>query len=431
MNRKLEILKNLLAEILNYLLFGAVGTVIFTDIASFQVNRAELWVMMVLSVFYYGIRERCRHFSVFFLLHILPIGAFWALYRGNIFLKVWMAFVMVFLMLISFGKKIHSAEMGMNVIFPIAFGGGILVLYLIDHAKGGGDCGGLLLYVLIGYVVGYLGYYFLERFIHYIEINTRTTENIPVGHVFRSSMGLAGGFTALAGLVMVLGSDRELLDRIGVAIHQFILRMIRFLVSLLPKGAEAGEEIENILPESGQPSMPFEEMEAVEPSVFMKVLETLVGILTIAALAVLLVIAAVRLVKWLRDIFSKRKAVSGISEEAHEDLVEKLERQRDKAKEEKGVTIWERAQKAVSPEERIRRIYKKTVEKKLSAIEEKRKGELTCSETPREWCIKLFPEQENEALEFAVLYEKARYSFRLCNGEDVKRARKLAEGFHR
>ena len=431
MNRKLGILKNLLAEILNYLLLGAIGTVIFTDLTGFRVNQMFFWVMAVLPLFYYALRERCRRFLVFLLLHILPIGAFWALYQGNIFQKIWMVFVMVLLALISFGKKMHSTEMGMDVIMPVVFGGGILVLYLVDQVQGGGACGGLLLYTLIGFIVGYLGYYFLGQFIHYIEINNRTTENIPVGHIFRSSMGLAGGFTVLAGVIMVLGSDRELLDRIGAAIHQAFINLLIFLFSLFPRGAEVEEEIDNALPQSTQPSMPWEEMEAAEPSILLKIFETLLGILVMAALAALLFIAVVKLVKWIRDIFSRKGTVSGVSEESHEDIVEKLDRKDGKTKEKKNTSICERAQKAVSPEERIRRIYKKTVEKKLPALEEKRKEELTSAKTPREWCARLFPEQEKEALEFAVLYEKARYSSRLCNAEDVKRARKLAEGFHR
>lgn len=431
MNRKLEILKNLLAEILNYLPWAAIGTVIFTDLTSFQVDQAGLWGLVVLPLFYYALRERCRRFMVFFLLHILPIGAFWMLYQGNIFQKIWMVFVMVILTLVSFGKKMHSTEMGMNVIMPVVFGAGILVLYLVDQMQGGGACGGLLLYMLIGYIVGYLGYYFLGQFIHYIDINNRTTENIPVGHVFRSSMGLAGGFTALTGVIMVLGSDRELLDRIGAAVHQAFITLMIFLFSLFPQGAEVEEEIDNALPQNTQPSMPWGEMEAAEPSIFWKILENLLGILMMAAIAALLFIAVVKLVKWIRDIFSRERAVSGVSEEFHEDIVEKLDRKDGKTKEKKNTSILERAQKAVSPEERIRRIYKKTVEKKLPSLEEKRKEGLTSAKTPREWCARLFPEQEKEALEFAVLYEKARYSSRLCNAEDVKRARKLAEGFHR
>lgn len=56
---------------------------------------------------------------------------------------------------------------------------------------------------------------------------------------------------------------------------------------------------------------------------------------------------------------------------------------------------------------------------------------MTRAATPREWCARLFPDQEGKALEFAGLYEKARYGIGMCDGRDVKRARKLAEEFHK
>lgn len=431
MNQKLEIVKNLLAELLNYLFFWALGTVILTDFAGIRINQAWLWAPALLAFFYYALRERCRRFWVFFLLHILPIGAFWMVYQGNIFQKIWMVAVMVILAMISFGKRMHGAEMGMNVIMPIIFAGLLWVLYFVDKTQGGDLCGGILLYTLIGFIVGYLGHYFLGQFIHYIDMNNRTTENIPVGHVFRSSAGLAGGFTVLAGIVMVLGSNRELLERIGAAIHQAIINILIFLVSLLPKGAEVEEEVEAVMPQGGQAPMPWEEMEAAEPSVLLKILETLIGLAVMVGIVVFLFMAVIKLIKWIRDIFAQRRTSSAVMDEVHEDLVEKLERQEGKGKEKKSGTIWERAQKALSPEERLRRIYKKTIEKGLVSADDKRKEGLTSAKTPREWCARLFPEREQEALEFAVLYEKARYSARLCSADDVKRARKLAEEFHR
>lgn len=431
MNQGLRGFKNLLAEILNYLLFWVAGTIVLTDFVHLRVNQLWLWMPGVLALFYYALRERCRRFWIFLLLHILPIGVFGVLYKGNIFQRLWVLAVMVILAMMSFSKKLHSREMGYEVIQPVVFTGLLCVLYLIDKKQSGGAGTGLLLYTLIGFVMGYLGHYFLEKFLHYIEVNNRTTENIPVGHVFRSSAGLAGGFTAFVGIIMVFGADRELLDRIGAAIHQAFISLLRFLFSLLPKGTEMEEETVTILPQESSPFMPFEGLEATEPSVFMRIMEILFSALAVALIAALLLIAIVRLVRWIRDVFSGRKESVGDADEILEDRIEKLERQEDKDREKKHATIWERAQRAVSPQERIRRIYKKAIEKKLSSLEEKERGELTSAKTPREWCIRLFPEQEQKALEFAGLYEKARYSSRLCGAEDVKRARKLAEEFHR
>ena len=235
----------------------------------------------------------------------------------------------------------------------------------------------------------------------------------------------------MAGVVMVLGSNRELLERIGAAIHQAIIKILIFLVSLFPRGAEVEEEMDTAVTQSVQPSMPWEELEQTEPSVLLKILETLIGLAVMVGIAVFLFMTVIKLIKWIRDSFAQRRTASVVTDEVHEDLVEKLERQEGKEKEKKSGTIWERAQKVLSPQERLRRIYKKTIEKGMLSADDKRKEGLTNAKTPREWCAGLFPEREQEALEFAILYEKARYSAQLCNADDVKRARKLAEEFHR
>lgn len=429
MNQTLRFVKNIVAEILNHLFFFAAGNVLLTDFAGRPKAWAWLWLLGFLPAFYYIVREYCRRFTVFFLLHVLPAGLFLFLYQGNLFGKIWAVFVMVFCIAASFGKKLRGGEMGMNVILPVVFGGFMWVLYLVDQKQGAGACAMFLLYVLIVFLTGYLGFYFLKQFIRYIEMNNRTTENIPVGHVFRSSAALAGGFSAFTGIVVILGSDKELLDRIGAFVHQMFLSVLRFLFSLLPKGAEEGETIEEILPDGGEGAMPWEEMETGEPSVLLEILEKILGVAVMAALVVLLFLAIVRIVRFIREAFARKRADLGISEKAHEDLVEKLTRSEKKPGEKEKTALWERAKKAVSPEERIRRIYKREMEKKLAVFE--KREELSAAKTPREWCLRLFLDKEGAAMEFALLYEKARYGSHICNGEDVKRARKLAEEFHR
>lgn len=427
MNRTLRFVKNILAEILNYLLFFAAGTVLLTDFAGSRQVWAGLWIMGLLPVFYYFVRKYCRRFAAFFLLHILPAALFLTFYQGDLIRKIWIVFVMALFIGISFDKKIHGGEMGINVITPVVFGGFIWVMYLIDQ-KRGGVCAGFLLYVSVVFLTGYLGYYFLGQFTHYIEMNNRTTENIPVGHVFWSSAVLAGVFSVFAGSVVILGADKELLDRIGAFIHRIVIRVLGYLMSFFPKGGEEGEVIEEILPDSGRPAMPWEKIETAEPFWLLEILEKLLGVIVMAALAVLLIWTIVRIVRFIREVFAGKRTDLEIVEQSSEDLVEKLSRHEKKAGEKEKTALWEKAKKAISPEERIRRIYKKEVERKLAVFENKE--ELAASETPREWCLKLFPEKE-AALEFALLYEKARYGFRACGGEDVKRARKLAQEFHR
>lgn len=428
MNRKLEIIKNLLAEILNYSFWFAAGAVLLEDFIGIPADKAGLWAVGITALFLYVVREKCRKFPVFLLLHLLPAAAFWVLYQGNIFLKMWIMLVTVFLAGSSFGKKLSSADMGMNAVFPPVYCGFMWLLYLIDSRRGGG-CAGLLLYTVIGYAAGYFGYYFLRQFLHYMDINNRTTENIPFDRVLRSSALLAGGFIGLAGIIMVLGADGRIADRIGGAIRRALIGGLSFLLSLLPRNTDGETDLSSY--QGGGGPMPWDSMEPSEPSLVMKILEVLLGVFAIGAVVILIFLTVLGVVRFIRSSFARKRTVHGIPKDAHEDQVERLRRRDAEAGKKRGESFWSRAQRAITPEERIRRIYKRAIEKKLLICGEKKRRELTRAQTPREWCVRLFPEQEGKALEFAGLYEKARYGAGMCDSRDVKRARKLAEEFHK
>lgn len=429
MNRKLEIAKNLLTEILNYLIVFAMGMIFLTDFAKVVANKAELFAIVLLPLAFYVIREKCRSFFLFLFLHMLPCGFVLLFYEGSIFQKIWLFLAAIFLAVSSFGKKMQGRKMGMEAVFPPVFGAVTWVLYLIDQRQGEGACAELLCYTAAGFTTGYFLYYFLRQFLHYIEINNRTTENIPVNHVFRSSALLAGGFALAAGTVMLLCGDREWMNRVGEAIHRAIIGFLTFLLSLLMKGDETEESV--ISPSYETPgAMPWDMGEAVEPPLILKILEIMLGVLALGAAAVLIVMTVLGIVRLIRERFTQRMKPRLFEDEVHTDQVEKIKRNKKSSRTGNDAGLLQRAKRALSPEERIRRIYQRTMEKKLASLDEKSRESFPMSGTPREWCLKLFWEQKSEALAFAGLYEKARYGSGMCDGEDVKKARKLAEVFH-
>ncbi len=430
MNRKVEIAKNLLAEILNYLIVFAMGMVFLTDFAKVVANKAELFAIVLLPLAFYAIREKCRKFFFFLFLHALPCGFVIFFYEESIFQKIWLFMAVFLLATLSFGKKMRGGKMGMEAIFPPVFGAVIWVLYLIDQRQGEGACAELLCYTTAGFMAGYFLYYFLQQFLYYIEINNRTTENIPVNHVFRSSALLAGGFAVVAGTAMLLCGDREWMNRVGEVIHRAIIGFFTFLLSLLIKGGETEESIISPSYEAME-AMPWDAGEAVEPPLILKILELMLGVLALGAVAVFIVMAVLSIVKLIREKFAQRMKLRLFEDETHTDQIEKISRNKKSGRTGKGDGLLERAKRALSPEERIRRIYRRAIERRLTSLDSKSRESFSMTGTPREWCLKLFGEQKNEALDFAGLYEKARYGSGLCNGEDVKKARKLAEVFHR
>lgn len=427
MNRKLEIAKNLLAEILNYLIVFAVGAVFLTDFAK-AANKAELLAAVFLPLAFYAIREKCRSFLLFLFLHMLPCAFVLFFYEGSVFQKIWLFLTALFLAVLSFGKKLQGRKMGMEAVFPPVFGVVIWGLYLIDQRQGEGACAELLCYIAAGFMTGYFLYYFLRQFLYYMEINNRTTENIPVNHVFRSSALMAGGFAATAGTVMLLCRDREWMNRVGEAIHRVIIGFFTFLFSLLIKGEP--EQVESASGYEAAGAMPWDAGEAMEPPFILQILEVMLGILALGTAAVLIVITLLGIVRLIRERFAQRMKLRLFEDEVHADQIEKIKRNKKSSRIRNDDGLLKRVKRALSPEERIRRIYRRVIERRLASLDTESRESLPMAGTPREWCLKLFGEQKNEALAFAGLYEKARYGSGLCDGEDVKKARKLAEAFH-
>lgn len=429
MSRKIEIVKNAIAELVNFLVLLAIGIVVWGDFIETAPDFRLLFALGMVPLFYYGVRERCESFWLFMLLHFLPWAGFWLSDKGA-FEKALLFVLLAIITLMSLSRKMKGLGAGMDAAHPVFAALVFWVLYLVDGRFGGGAWSGFLLYVGTVFAVCYLLRYFFRQFLHFMDVNNRTTENIQADHVFRSAMTLAGGFTAIAGGFMIFGADKRLADTIGEALVRGLLALLRFLFSLL--GQEAVEEE----PVFGEAAGAAGEdiaglMEPGEPSLFMQILEVLLEIFVAAALIVLAALAVIALVRLIREVFSRRGKSREEEEGFFEDQVEKLERGSRRQKEKPEGSFWERVGKALSPEERIRRIYRKTLEKELAARKEEEREALARGATPRECCAALFPESGREAQEFARLYERARYGRGLCGSEDVKRARKLADGLHR
>ncbi len=428
MNRKIEAVKNGIAEVINYLILFAVGVIIQADFTKAGPDFAGIITAGLIPLFFWQVRERCGKFWLFLLLHLLPWGIFLLLYKENTAQKVWLFLALMLLTGMSFRKKLKDSDMGTEAIHPVFAACVIWVLYLTDGRMSGGKWGELLLYTGTGFAAGYFLRYFLHRFLRYMDVNSRTTENIPAGHVFGSAVMLAGGFTAGAAGIMIFGSSRALTDCIGEAIWGLITRFLTFLVSLLLK--ETPKEEESVwgegAPDAGAGFYP----EPGEPSLIAQILEAIVEFAVILGFLALAALAIVALIRLIREVFGRRRENQEREDGHSRDLVEKLEKRKKRQKDE-GETFLSRVGKAMSPEERIRRIYRKTLERELAFRKHEKKMRIPEGATPRECCRELFPEHGQSAFAFACLYEKARYGNGLCSGEDVKRARKLSEEFHR
>lgn len=426
---KIEIIKNGAAELLNYMAAFVTGYILLKD---FIAEEPDLWGFALLAgvpLFYYFLREKSKVLLCFLLFHFLPYAAILLLYQGRTGQKVAMAGITVGFMTASIVKRVRDSSRGMEAILPPAALGLFFVLYLVDWAQMKGKNSNFLLKITIIYAAGYFIYYFLQQFLSYIDMNARTNENIQAARIFYPAAGMAGGFAAAAVGITAVGSDREWMDRIGFMVRRMIVKFLTWLIALLPK-----KEIEQEV-QTGQGGMPADPAglpgQPQEELLLFKILDMIISAAVL--LFVLLFLTAVfwSVVKLVRAGFMRRKKERLIAEGSYADRVESIEPSKEERKNKKGFSFVNRIKETLSPEEKIRRIYCRTMMKNVPSWEGEKKAGILKQATARECCRQFFPDNRKDAYAFAELYERARYGRGMCSQEDVRRAKMLSEKLSR
>ena len=423
-NRIIGITAGAIAELLNYLIVAVSGSIIVADLAKLSPDWAWLVMLSVVPLFYYFVREKIDRLIIFLILHLLPVLGVLLGYQGHVAQKIVLLLVVCFLAVYSFSRRMNSIATGIEAVSPPVAAGILWALYQIDKSQGTGSMGMFLLYVAVGFIAGYFIFYFLRQFLCYIDVNNRTTENIPVNHVFYSAAALAGGFTCFSAIVILLVSDKEMIDRIGETIRKVIVGIISYFFSLRPEADIKWETTERV---GGGINLMELLGPASEKSLFMEIMDVILVVAGVMITLVIIMMAIINAVKFVRAGFARKGNVRMIENEIHEDKVENLKKEKKKKSREKDSSFWEDIGKLLSPEEKIRRIYRKTIEKGAPAWEGEKKALLLQKATARECCMALFPEKSRDAAAFACLYEKARYGKSLCRSEDVREAKRLAQ----
>lgn len=420
MSRRMEIVGNVLAEILNYMPAMALQTVIFADFIQQWPGFYRIILLSAVPVFYYMVREYCGSRILFFLLHILPIAGVIGLWGKTPGEQIVFAVISAVFALLSIGRKLAGKESGMEAVPPPGAAGCFFFVYLADNWQADGKSGNYVTALMIFYILGYFLYFYLRRFSEYMDVNNRTTEHIPVRHAFYTSFGLMTGFLGISAGVICIGTGRQFIYRIAAGIKRIFVMVLTFLFSLIPEGEPQSEiqsgNMENI-------ELIPQVYESSEPSAVTWILNALVYILGIAGIIVLLAAVVTGFIRLVEKAFQGKSRVRQEDGEEEKDKVESLlrpKRRREKTN--------ERVRTFMSgePSYMIRRQYLRTLIRRYRMIKNERTERHLRRGTARECCEKLFPERQKEAEAFAALYEKARYANGACDKEDVRRMKRLS-----
>lgn len=420
MIRICEIAENCMAELLNYMLVLGAQLLLLAGFTAGEPEVGRLLLQAAIPLFYYFLREKCNSIPLFFFLHVIPVGVSYFLLGTGISEKIILTLGALVLAVLSISRRMFSEERGMRAANPIVTMGLLLVFYLFDMAQMGGNVGGYLFRMAVFFSVGYFLYYYFNRAIAFLKISNMYIEGVPVKKVLFTAFGMVSGFSAAAFVVINLITNREWLDWIS----RWISRMLH---SLLSAAVIHVPETENPVEDFSFAKMEYDYLgtssEASEWTVILDVILKTAGSLLFLAFLIFLVAAAFRL---LGKAFGMKKKQETLRDVTEEDRIEKLDK-REKKK--SGTREWKLF--GSTPEQKIRKLYYKTMMKKYSILKEEKTKKLLTKGTARECCRTMFGDEGAQAEQFVHIYEKARYGAEDCSAADVKKMKEYAEGMTR
>lgn len=257
-------------------------------------------------------------------------------------------------------------------------------------------CMAMILFILNWFLA-----FFLDKYLYFIAVNTETASTMPKERIFRSGLKFSVLYLSIAGSILTLISIFTIPGQFYRDVRLWFRDKLKMLLSLLLSGYVPDEngplptELANdvatgaFTPESGGPAFFWVIMEYVA-KFFLSIL-----------LPVAFIYIVYRLLRFLLRIryhFSPEEEEAEEDEDIHESLSPKST-----------PIFQEEKEKFMSITQQIRFLFKR---KALSTTDEPES--LRCV-TAREFA------EEQHNLSLAEIYEKARYSQKTCDREDLKK----------
>lgn len=422
MSRIVGIINHILAECLNYFFLATIIAVYYLVTLKEWPVAWKMILLILVPLWLYFLREKCKWAVLFFAGHILPVPIIIGIYGEELMARVYIAVLLCVLVGVSIKKRFTDYKTEVSAVYLPAAIVTFFVLYTLDAMVGTGKSFDYLINATFLYCAGYFVYTYLSGFERYVALNNKSADNIPEGKVFQMSFSMAAAFIGLILVFVDILADREVIDALVIAIRDFLMNLIRTVVFLV-----------RFTPSSyGPDKAPIDRQELVigevpNDSLLGKILLAIVSAVIVILILVIVIAGLIALVKVIREAFleNRKKTRKCFKEEVvDKDKVEFLfGRKNDKEmKHSKRDTDIENTYSR-----QIRRIYEKTLWQKYKILKEEKTGKLLKRATARECCLQIFKEQEEVALGFAGLYEKARYAKEQCRRSHVKEMKKYAD----
>lgn len=409
--RFLNVTSDLLAAVMNYLVVVSVWATL--NALAGEPDRPLLMLALgLIPLFFYFLRVRVGGFFLFTVIHLaIPVIGY-KLYFGPIGGKIVLTIVLSALSLISYIVSMKCEEMGEPVLNPLFAGlimlGSTVFIGMIDDGR--------IIFapkLALLFATLYIPYFYIEKFTWFDYINSKTITNIPTMESLKIGAPIVLGLSLFYGLATFIGLNDTLMGKMSFGIRQFLMKIFSvFTQSAQPESG--GVDFGGMYAEQPSGQMPLQDPDYT-PSPIAEFLEKAVIFLVIvcitAFLIVQLILLVIRIVKRIKGRDRTRRV------KVLDDAVETREKIEKKEKKKPLQALFSEGSYA----NRVRKLYRRIVIKHPDF-----------TEVPERYTARafsnLFPtesEQDN-AVRFAAIYEKARYSEAEVTKEDYLAAKTYA-----
>lgn len=379
-----------------------------TVMGALKMDAPLLWLWLLVGLVPFGLYEiRCkvRNFFLFFGLHLLMPAAMFLCPVG-IWSKLILFVITLIYVIVSIRIRIMEDAVNEESEYnPAAVIGAVALLTVIQKQFGQPDWEKYYMYLIFGYLACYFVYYFVDRYLRFLQVNDSSASNIPERAIFVSGLKQTLVCTGGAITLLFMTANVEWLSYILRMLGQGALAVIRFLMSFIKFEGQEEEIVKE--QQSGGPGGMEGMMEPGEAGLFWIILEKL---MMFAVSIGFVVLVTVMLVKGYRYLWNAFHRVRGRKEETVQEGMDV----REQCDIEKSTNLGLHFLPFLNNKEKIRKMYRKRVLKGkdsiIGGLQTKELGFLTA----KECCDRI---SQNELQQ---IYDKARYSEQNITAEDVK-----------
>lgn len=402
--KNIDILNEILTEQMNHwMLIPVVLTVVGASYKYTTKVGLYFWLWALCGLFpflFFLIRSKAGSFFSLLLLHLVaavPLPAVFLMWGSNMSFYI-CTFCAVGHMIFSFAISFGTDSSYMKPFHPVA---GILLSALSMIMLRYLNVTGWDIYFvtpLVGSLALYSLTVYIRQYLEFLSVNENSAGHMPAVEMFRSGFKLVSSFVFVGAAILLVFANIGNYTAIWTALKSNMLRLFRYLLSLLAKDEY---KIQEPLTEV-DPSMfdlPVQTGEIPKPGLLSQILEIAAYVICGVFLAACMIIALIRLLLFLRMHLLK----SMQHKRAREQELEPNFDVREKCGIERIPIKRKHLKEILSPAQRIRKLYKKRVLESVSELTDGNQQKLRIL-TPKE-CGKRLNEEE-----MACIYEQVRYS---------------------